>query len=349
MAVTIKDIATRAGVSRGTVDRVIHNRGNVAPYLKQHIENVITELGYKRNIIASQLVRNKTLNIALVLPHPAEEIYWTLPHLGIEEAVEEYTHLGIKIFPQYFNLAQSASFKNAVNQIQWDEIDAIILAPIYKQESLQFLDTNKAIDKPIICINTDLGNHLDQVYYVGQDSYKSGLLAGKLFDLTIENQSSILMIRIGKQFEDPEHYSKKEQGIRDYFAANVKSISIQSIELHDYSNISYMQEELLTYLDLSAEKHHIFIPNSKAYRLIQIMDTSTLSKTQVIGFDLITENMSELQKGNIHFIINQNPRKQGFLAVKSIINKVILGQDLLKTQYVPLDIIVKENVNQTWH
>lgn len=349
MAITIKDIATRAGVSRGTVDRVIHDRGNVAPFLKLHIENVITELGYKRNIIASQLVRNRTVKIALVLPHPAEEIYWTLPHLGVDEAVQEYKHLGIKTIPYYFNLAQATSFKTAIEHIKWDDIDAVILAPVYKQESLQFLETYQSYEKPIICINTDLKEHEHDAYYVGQDSYKSGVLAGKLFDLTIPDHSEIFMIQIGKQFEDPEHFSKKEQGIRDYFSNSTKSISIHPIQLHDYSNTKYMQEELMTFMDLTRKQHHIFIPNSKAYRLIQIMDQSMLLKSQLIGFDLIAENISELQKGNLHFIINQNPRKQGFLAVKSIINKVILGIDIPKNQYVPLDIIVKENVNLTWY
>lgn len=346
MGVTIKEIAARAGVSRGTVDRVIHNRGNVAPYLQSRIENVITELGYKRNIIASQLVRNKSIKIATILPHPAEDIYWTLPHLGIEEAIEEYKHLGVQIQQHYFNLAQAQSFEKAISHIQWDEIDAVIMAPIYQNESMLFLDKFISHKKPLICINTDLTKHIDHSYYVGQDSYQSGILAGKLFDLSISDESTILMIRIGKEFEDPQHFLQKEQGLRDYFSENQKSISISTIQLHDYSNRSYMQQELSQHLNQTESQHHIFIPNSKAYRLIQILDDATLAKSHLIAFDLITENISELQNGNIDFIINQNPKRQGFLAIKLLINQLILDLDIPKKMYVPLDIIVKENVNQ---
>lgn len=349
MAITIKDIANRAGVSRGTVDRVIHNRGNVAPFLKLHIENVITELGYKRNIIASQLVRNKTLNIALVLPHPAEEIYWTLPHLGIEEAVEEYKHLGIKTIPHYFNLVHASSFETTIKQIQWDEIDGVILAPVYKQESLQFLNEYQSYCKPIICINTDLVENFKHTHYVGQDSYQSGFLAGKLFDLSISKNSQISIIRIGKQFEHSEHFTLKEQGLRDYFLQHEKQISIRTIDLNDYSNAHYMRQEISVQLQDKNQDYYFFVPDSKAYRLIEILDKQTLLKSHIIGFDLIAENISELQKGNVAFMINQNPQKQGFVAIKSIVNQIIFDSDIPKKQFVPLDIIVKENIDNINH
>lgn len=346
MGVTIKDIATRAGASRGTVDRVIHNRGNVAPYLQAHIENVITELGYKRNIIASQLVRNKTIKIATLLPHPAEDIYWTLPHLGIEEAVEEYKHLGVQTEHYYFNLAQAQSLEKAIDNIAWDEIDAVIMAPLFQTESINFFKNYAHHKKPLVFINTDMTQHIDHSFYVGQDSYQSGLLAGKLFDLTIADKSPILMIRIGRQFDDPEHYLKKEQGIRHYFSTHQKDISITNIRLHDYGNIDYMQQELADHLKDIKPPYNIFVPNSKASRLIQILSEETLAHTQLIGFDLITENISELQKGSIDFIINQNPKRQGFLAIKLLVNKLILDLDIPKKMYVPLDIIVKENLSQ---
>ena len=34
MAITIKEIAQKAGVSRGTVDRALNNRGQVSPLVK---------------------------------------------------------------------------------------------------------------------------------------------------------------------------------------------------------------------------------------------------------------------------------------------------------------------------
>ena len=50
---TIKDIANSAGVSTGTVDRIIHNRGKVSASAKAAVEKVLCEIGYNYNIHTS--------------------------------------------------------------------------------------------------------------------------------------------------------------------------------------------------------------------------------------------------------------------------------------------------------
>ena len=46
MAVTIKDIALEAGVSRGTVDRVLHNRSGVNPEVAKKVRKIADRLGF---------------------------------------------------------------------------------------------------------------------------------------------------------------------------------------------------------------------------------------------------------------------------------------------------------------
>ena len=57
--ITIKDIAQLAGVSKGTVDRVIHNRGEVSEASRQKVLEVAQRIGYKPNIYASLLASQK--------------------------------------------------------------------------------------------------------------------------------------------------------------------------------------------------------------------------------------------------------------------------------------------------
>ena len=51
--VTINDVARAAGVSKGTVDRVLHNRGEVSAKSREKVLKVIEELGFKPNLYAS--------------------------------------------------------------------------------------------------------------------------------------------------------------------------------------------------------------------------------------------------------------------------------------------------------
>lgn len=64
MATTIKDIAALAGVSRGTVDRVLNNRGSVNPATAEKINEIAKALDYKPNkaglALAAQKKETKT-------------------------------------------------------------------------------------------------------------------------------------------------------------------------------------------------------------------------------------------------------------------------------------------------
>ena len=47
MAGTIKEIAEKAGVSRGTVDRALNNRGRVNPEVAERIFEIAREMNYQ--------------------------------------------------------------------------------------------------------------------------------------------------------------------------------------------------------------------------------------------------------------------------------------------------------------
>ena len=48
--ITINDVAEAAGVSKGTVDRVLHNRGEVSEKSRQKVLKVVEELGFSPNL-----------------------------------------------------------------------------------------------------------------------------------------------------------------------------------------------------------------------------------------------------------------------------------------------------------
>lgn len=345
MHVTIKEIALRAGVSRGTVDRVIHKRGNVSPFVRQKIENVITELGYKRNIIASRLAYNQQIRIGLMIPHPSEDAYWSLPYKGIMEAAAEMSHLGLELIPLYFNLTDKTSFQSICQKIQIADYDAMILAPVFKTEATQWLHSLDNPSSPIICFNTLLEEQVEHQFYIGQNSYQAGTLGGKLLHLALQGLPiNILMINIGQQTLNAFHIQQKENGLRNYFSAIQDPYKISSIDVPDYSNISYVAAEIQKGLDNAEGVNGIFISNSKAYRVIEALSVLDDLEYKIVGFDLLSENIHDLQQGNIDFLIDQHSKQQGYEAVKQIVNTLIFHQKPRKINYLPLDIIVKENL-----
>ena len=86
--VTINDVAKAAGVSKGTVDRVLHNRGEVSAKSKETVLRVIEELGFRPNLYASLLASPKKITIQCIIPEYFTGEFWSLTDKGIQDAAE---------------------------------------------------------------------------------------------------------------------------------------------------------------------------------------------------------------------------------------------------------------------
>ena len=68
MAVTLRDVAKRAGVSAMTVSRVVNGGAGVDPETQRRVEEAILALDYVPNRLARGLVSHKTKTIGLIVP-----------------------------------------------------------------------------------------------------------------------------------------------------------------------------------------------------------------------------------------------------------------------------------------
>jgi len=97
MALTIKEIAEISGFSRGTVDRVINNRGKVNSETEKKIRTILEQVGYTPNIAGKALaVRKKNLTIGVLLTSEGNEFFDDVMK-GIEDAEKEIKQYGINV------------------------------------------------------------------------------------------------------------------------------------------------------------------------------------------------------------------------------------------------------------
>ena len=125
--VRIKDIAEKAQVSTGTVDRVIHNRGRVAKEVREKVLQIIEELNYKPNLIARTLKSNRTYKLAALIPDPQIDSYWEAPKSGIERAEAELRQYGIIVEQFIFNPYSIDSFLKKAAAVTDSRPEGILL------------------------------------------------------------------------------------------------------------------------------------------------------------------------------------------------------------------------------
>lgn len=345
--VRIIDIAKKAGVSKGTVDRVIHKRGHVSPAVKKRILEVMEELDYRPNIIASALAYNKSWKIAALLPNPANDPFWMQPKNGIQKALNFTSDFGVDVDFYHYVDADRLAFQNCCDQILAGSYDAVLIAPLFYKESHQFLNECHEMGIKYFLFNTFL-ERKDKSFqcYIGQDSYQSGVLAAKLLDFGIENGDGVMVLHLEKGIYNAKHLLAKEQGFQNYFIEhpnrNIQIIKTSFEEPTDSVAFrKFMNYQLKSYPNLKG----IFVTTSRAYHLVNVLSDIQTKKIKLVGFDLIPDNLANLQAEKIDFLINQNPVKQGYLGILNIFEHLVRKKEIKPIQHLPLDVVMQENVS----
>jgi DNA-binding LacI/PurR family transcriptional regulator len=88
MAVGLRDVAERAGVSVRTASNVANDYAHVAPATRRRVQQAIDELGYRPNMAARQLRQGRTETISLVVPEIDSPYFAELASLTVRIAEE---------------------------------------------------------------------------------------------------------------------------------------------------------------------------------------------------------------------------------------------------------------------
>lgn len=337
---TIKDIAKMAGVSKGTVDRVLHNRGKVSPTALDKINEVLNVINYEPNLIARNLKNNKIYRICVLLPDPEIDPYWLPCVNGIQDAKTEFKAYSVIIETHYFNPESTKSFLSTNEKIINQSPDAVLIAPLFHKETLEII---KQYDELNIMVNT-FNNQVESSSikgFVGQDLYKSGRVAASLMNLILP-KGQIAIIHIDESLKNAVHMQKKEQGFRNYFEEkNLSDFNLTTLKLK-HSNI---ETKFTAFLEENPKLSGIFITTSKAYQIASLLTSAKDKKIAIIGYDLIEKNVNFLNKGLVHFLIHQNQKRQAYLGVSTLVEHFLFRKDIPETILLPIDIINVENAS----
>ena len=343
--VRIKDIAEKAQVSKGTVDRVLHNRGRVAEEVRLKILKIIEEMNYEPNLIARTLKSNRIYTLAAIIPDPAIDPYWEAPKAGIEKAEKELKQYGIVVQPFIFNPYNVDSFLKKATEATKTEPDGIILAPVFYREVLPFFEKWDTQKIAYVLFNTQIQDSAP-LSFIGQDSFQSGFLAAKLLHFGLPEPCTILIAHINEDISNSAHLMKKEEGFRAYFGRNnlQNQYTIARQELSNPDGALF-KEQLGKVQKQNPDLKGIYVTNSKAHEIAFYLERHRLTQIKLIGYDLLPKNIQYLQDGVINFIINQNPKGQGYWSIYQLSDFLVFKKDVVPIKYLPLDIITKENLN----
>jgi len=337
----VKEIASRAGVSIATVDRVIHNRPGVSDKTREKIDRIIQELNYQPNVMASRLASGKTNRLAALIPEVTEETdFWSAPLKGIRRAATEVRQFGIEVDIFLFNPREKSSFSLQYETVLGTPYDGVVLSPAFVGESKEFIRRCQALKIPFVFIDSNIPGE-ESLSYIGPPYFQSGYLGAKLLTYRLGGKSRILVIHIAAESRS-FNYLHIENGFRAYFNDNRLSNEVMLLHLQetDYRNVTNQLADLFTrHPDIAG----IFVTNSQVSTVASFLSNHQRKEVPLIGFDCIADNIRYLKMGVIDFLICHQPEEQGYRALMSLYQYLVLGQIPEREYFMPIDIITKEN------
>jgi len=340
--VRIKDIARLAGVSEGTVDRVLHNRGKVSKEAEERVLKVISSSNYKPNLIARTLGSNRVYRIAAMVPDPALDPYWTQSAAGLNLAREEWAQYGVQVTPYYFNHHDKNSFLQTSLTVYHSKPDAVLAAPLFYYTAIPFFKVLKENNIPFVLFNT-LIPQAEPLNFIGQNSFQSGQLAGELLFYGHRGPCSYAIAHVYEDLENSPHLVEKEKGFKVFFQQlkdqNNEAFSV-NLSDPDASQFETQLNELLASPNLKG----IFVTTSKAFAIARVLEKSDRRDIRLVGYDLIEENLHYLRAGIINALINQNPKRQTTLGIANLANYLVFKKEMPGMNLFPLEIITRQNL-----
>lgn len=329
-------------MSVGTVDRVLHNRGEVSVQTRELVNTIIEEMGYKPNAIASALAQKKKTHISVLLPMGGiHNPFYTAYEIGITRATDELIDFGAVVELHHYDPLLN-NFSEKLRELIQSDADALVVSsPMLSDDDWAeygSIGNRLTLFGPNAC---ELGANL----VIRQDAVKSGYVGARLLSYGISKETTVLVINIGRNTLNDNLYKDRFHGFKQYLKdRNITEMSIRSIEIPGVQEADLKKTLTNAFLDYSFVRG-LFITGSHVGKVARFIEEKKLGNIRVVGYDLTEENVEYLKKGQIDFLLSQNPEWQAYRAVMSTFEQLVLGKEHIQKN-LPIDIITKDNVDE---
>ncbi len=340
MAVTLKQIAELAGVSRGTVDRALYNRGRINPEVAERIRAIANELGYQPNRAGKALAMAKRPMKIGVIAQATETPFMHLLLAGIEDARKEISSFGAEIILRTIIGHNLDLQLQMIDELVEEGINALAIAPVDTEQLRMRINALIASGIPVITFNADIED-TNRLCFVGQDSELAGRACASLVSAIIGNEGLVLPIS-GHQYN--HSHTLRIQGFCTEMARCFPDVKIlPAVYCKDDNALTQQltEQTLREHPDLSA----IYVAAGGQDGVCRALARmGYIGSVKVICFDITPNNVKNLLDGRIDFLIGQDAHTQGYRPIMLLFDYLFAGTKP-KSRCFFTDISIKNKYN----
>lgn len=335
---TIKQIAQLAGVSRGTVDRVLNNRGSVNAKTAARVREIAEKLNYKPNKAGLMLAaQKKNLKIGVILFSDTNPFFKEVLD-GVNDKARELAAYNFKVLVREVPFDETEQF-NAMEELLKEGINGLVIAPFNSLFVAAEIDRFVDSGIPVITVNTDILSR--RMAYIGSNYRLSGQTAAGLVSLMTFGEIHIGIVT--GSFHVLCH-SDRIEGFTSTLTEKGNHMHIvETIENHDDETESYekVREMLAAHPEINVL---YFAAGGVAGGCRAVIESGRTDTIRIFTYDCVPTTKELLDSGVITATICQHPYKQGYLPVELLSRYLIEGTACEEFHYTDTDIRIKENL-----
>lgn len=311
MAVTLQQLADICGVSRGTVDRALHNKKGVRPDVAARIRETAHSMGYI-SPRTCPVVNDRTIRIGVVLHSYISSFVQILADI--------YRTYPAQVLLPVKTIVRTQDGMDAQHQlalidelVETEQIDGLALMPIASSLIKDRINALTEQGIPVITFNTDIAD-CNRLAYVGQNGIDSGRAAAALMGMLLEGKGMILPI-IGLR---SGHYADTQRlnGFTDEMALLYPNIQLLPPACC-FMDSALSERILLRELTENDHLNGVYVSTigrAGVYRALE--KANAVGRVHVIVHDLTPDNLEMIRKGVVDFAIGQDMKTQGTLPLR---------------------------------
>ncbi|TVL41462.1 LacI family DNA-binding transcriptional regulator [Brachyspira hyodysenteriae] len=341
---TIREIAKLAGVSIGTVDRALNNRGRIDHDVEQKILDIAKSLNYKPDKIAKSLaIRKKKFKIAAVL-NTYNNLFFEDVIRGIEIAGKEIEEFGMSIIIKRCKDFDADNQLELIEEAINEGANAMAIVAINDERVKNRISELYNNNFPIVLLNSFVDSK-DCIAYVGCNYDLAGEIAASLLNI-ISNGNNINLLVFSNNFNKMLGNKKRVDSLVNRLKSDYKNVNVQSIiEMEKDNNLNFdkSKDNLLKYMDTDV----VICPGAETskYVINAIKELGLYNKIKIITYDCSDVVKEGLLDRGIVASITQNPQEQGYRAIK-VLFEYLLTKTIpdKRYTYIETQVIFRENL-----
>ena len=338
--ITMKAIAEACGVSIGTVDRALNDRGRINPETREKILQTARQMGYSRNLLASALRRRHKVRV-LVLSPREPSFFFCHVEAGIRKAMEDMADYGVELVQLHTELLDTAQQLEALAAVDKGRIDGLVLtaaSDALAQRINEFADAGI----PVVTFNSDAAQSRRHCF-VGEDPYQAGRQCGNFMGSFLGGQGTVAAL-ISES--TPGSRADRLRGFSD-----VLREKYPHIRLLDPCTCGELEADASSQIAAVLRDHgHIDgIFASSASSTVGVgrffRDNPQIPQPVLMGYDVTEETAQFLKDGIFTLVLEQNPKMQSYHAVNLMCRHLLQDYPLEQTHYeIRTQVVTRENV-----